>query len=372
MFYKSERGYRIFEKSKINMKNYFVFLIMLSFMISCVIAYDTTITLESDISCTAEESSEQSYSGDTSAKLYVPEKLLDHISKGRVHIDFNEEITLGEIDSIEWMQYVTSGYPAHVDILLDIGNDGLFLNNDNLVVEFAYNPMDHYARGSPYTVAGDYDNWFSTFKDEIVIDNDTNMWLASGASGPPSWTSGTLKQWKDGLVSGIVDESTIVLAIEIEIDNKIAESQAYIDDIRLNDILLENFEDNYQELNGELEEGYHWSIEVMPSSLSFEAIPRGENINHPANEDITISTFGSNTKDDNVYVYTDIVENGDFFTTLLYLNDNGWKKVKSLELIVPEDSSKTYDVELMGSTLNLESGAKSAIIHYTAYGEDLF
>ena len=357
--------------NKMSIKNCFVFSVMIVLMISYVIAYNVDVTLSIKGDGTAGESWEKSFSGDTSAKLYAPfENSVG--PEGRVHIEFNEDVTLGEINSIEWMQYVTMGYPAHVDIFLDVNNNGDTSDDDQLVVEFAYNPMDpHNARGPPYTVAGDYDNWFSTFKDEIVIDSDTNMWLNSGSAGPPTWVNGTLKNWKDGIPLSAIDASTKVLALEIEVDGWIAESQAYIDNIKLNGEMIENFEDN-QQVTGDLED-YYWSIEVTPATLNFGSIKRGTDIIDNDAGPVTLNADSSSTADGKVYVYTDVTgADSGFYKNLLEFNISfSWENVLSAGFIIPEETSESYETQLHGDTTIYLSGAKSATIVYTAYGASL-
>jgi hypothetical protein len=128
------------------------------------------------------------------------------------------------------------------------------------------------------------------------------------------------------------------------------------------------------EVEGTLSD-YFWSISVTPPVLSFGIIPRGDSITDPAdNGPITIYTTGSDTSDDSVYVSVDVVEESSFYEGLLNLDTTGsgdWELAEGATLVIPEDSSESYQAELQGSTLGITPGEKSATIYYTAYGESL-
>jgi hypothetical protein len=73
-----------------------------------------------------------------------------------------------------------------------------------------------------------------------VVDDNAGAWLNSGAPGPPPGGAGfiffSLADWKagkgvDGDGSLDIDKDTCVLSLEIEVDNWIAETEAYVDDI---------------------------------------------------------------------------------------------------------------------------------------------
>ena len=136
----------------------------------------------------------------------------------------------------------------------------------------------------------------------------------------------------------------------------------------LYDTLNEN-----QEVEGTLED-YFWSISVTPNPLSFGIIPRGSNIVDIAdNSPIKISTIGSETYSDNVYVTVEVIgEDASFYNSLLELNNGGWTDVTALGVLeILEGTVKDYAARLHGDTSNLEAGPKSATIVYTAYGEPL-
>jgi len=203
------------------------------------------------------------------------------VNEGRISLMLASGTTLGDIESISWWVNTTSGYPPHVDLILDLDEDGVFdggkkdivtggtLSGDDdvLVAEFAYQPYvgpgyeyvspgipyGHYdpgLQGSNYNPA--YDIWVKTFQNNTAekgtkqFNNDTICWLYSGLPGPyAGGYFGTLADFKEGTVQVIgdvdyapVSKTTLVLEIQIEVDNWIDTSEAYIDDIALNGELL--------------------------------------------------------------------------------------------------------------------------------------
>lgn len=157
--------------------------------------------------------------------------------EARVVIPLPAGTTLGDIDTISWYEYLVAGYPPHVDILLDV--DG----GDALVFEYAYN--DHYAE-APMPYGALPGGWYQTFSDDgngpVQVDGAATGWLSSGPPGPPGEDNfGTLAEWKAGITYGgvSVDSSTPVLRLEIEVDNWVVQSEAYVDDVTINGVLYE-------------------------------------------------------------------------------------------------------------------------------------
>jgi hypothetical protein len=189
--------------------------------------------------------------------------------------------TLGDIDEISWWAYTVAGYPAHVDIVLDLDGDWIFDggkkdmvtgaslpgNDDVLVAEFAYQPYTgsgSYAYASPGVPYGHYapawqsnfyypkyDAWVQTFQNSsteqktMKIDDNTILWLYSGLPGPysgsPGGFFGSLVDFKNGVVQEIgastfapVNSTVGVLWLEIEIDNWLGRAECYIDDVSIN------------------------------------------------------------------------------------------------------------------------------------------
>ena len=233
----------------------------------------------------AEWSDVTSYEGSWSIHLVAPGKATWDadlgkgvgVNEGRISIKLAPGTTLGDIESISWWVNTTSGYPPHVDLLLDLDGDGVFdggkkhlvtgksLSGDDdvLVAEFAYQPYfgPGYAYSSPGVPYGHYvpewqssyyypmyDTWVKTFQnvtDEIdttQVNNETAFWLYSGLPGPYSGGYfGMLADFKDGVVRVIggtdvadVDASTVVLEIQIEVDNWLGPAEAYVDDVAIN------------------------------------------------------------------------------------------------------------------------------------------
>ncbi len=187
------------------------------------------------------------------------------VNEGRVSLKLAPGTTLGDIETIAWCVKTTSGYPPHVDLLLDIDGNGVFegSKDDVLVAEFAYQPYvgpgyayvdprvpyGHYAeglQGSFYNPP--YNTWVKTFQNSTTelgtdrVHNGTILWLNSGLSGPyGGGFFGRLSDFKEGSVEVIggtdkapVDYSTVVLEIQIEVDNWIGSSEAYVDDVYVN------------------------------------------------------------------------------------------------------------------------------------------
>ncbi len=161
-----------------------------------------------------------------------------------------QPMTLGEVMSISWSEYLVSGYVPHVDIILDTDGDGV--RDNALVVEYAYNTTEGVVRpeGQP-TYDGETAAWYQTLSDDgngpVVINDTAYAWLASEASGPAGGAFGdgnfwitTLGSWKTGLGAPPVylDANTAVTGIEIEVDNWIAQSEAYIDNITVNGVAI--------------------------------------------------------------------------------------------------------------------------------------
>jgi len=217
----------------------------------------------------SEWSKDFAYDGLWSIRLNASGKATDsvNVNEGRIVLKLKTGTTLEEIESIEWWVNTVSGYPPHVDLLLDVDKDGT--SDDALVAEFAYQPYvgPGYAYDSPRVPYGHYveglgasfynpvyDTWVRTFQNAttelqtVKVFNDTVFWLSSGLSGPyKGGYFGKLKDFKDGVVKSIVsnlpapvNESTVVLEVQIEVDNWIGSSEAYVDKVFLNGELLIN------------------------------------------------------------------------------------------------------------------------------------
>lgn len=191
--------------------------------------------LETSGDATAEWSTGPVKSGCYSAHLKTNGTVGDG-DEARVVIPLPAGTTLGEITSISWWEYLVApaGYPPHVDISLDFDGDGV--RDDTLVFEYAYNYESHFGEVFP-TYGAVTGGFYQTFSDDgngpTVINDDANAWLGSGSSGSPDYIYGTLGEWKAGTVDGSVTAATEVLYIEIEVDNWITQTEAYVDDVTI-------------------------------------------------------------------------------------------------------------------------------------------
>ncbi|MDP2730109.1 MAG: right-handed parallel beta-helix repeat-containing protein [Dehalococcoidales bacterium] len=191
---------------------------------------------------TAEWSTAEVYNGSYSAHLDTGTTTAGDGDEARIVIEMPEGTTLNDITSISWWEYLVAGYPPHVDIKIDIDGDGT--SDDALVFEYAYNDETHYTDEAPMPYGALTGDWYQTFSDDgngpAEIDSTSNAWLSSGPPGPlgdPSFIYGTLAEWKAGTVDASVDGDTAVTALEIEVDNWVVNSEAYVDDIAINGVV---------------------------------------------------------------------------------------------------------------------------------------
>lgn len=233
----------------------------------------------------AEWSETSAYHGSWAIHLTAPGKATwnttlgmgEGVNESRINIKLAEGTTLGDIESISWWVNTTSGYPPHIDLLLDLDGNEVFDggkkdlvtgksltgNDDVLVAEFAYQPYfgpgyEYISPGIPYGhYAPEWQSsyyhpphrtWVQTFQNTTAetgtaqVNNETVLWLYSGLPGPyPGGYFGTLADFKDGVVhmiGGIVDTtvnaSTVVLEMQIELDNWLGPAEAYLDDVAVN------------------------------------------------------------------------------------------------------------------------------------------
>jgi len=213
----------------------------------------------------SEWSDDYAHEGDWSIHLNASGKATksEEVNEGRIVLKLASGTTLEDIESIEWWVRTVSGYPPHVDLLLDLNDDGV--SDDALVAEFAYQPYVgpdyHYqSPGVPYGHYDKdlwdkyynpiYDTWVQTFQNDTAelktnnVTDDTVFWLSSGLSGPyTGGYFGKLEDFKDGDVEVIgpetdlapVNETTVVIEIQIEVDNWLGPSEAYVDEVLVNE-----------------------------------------------------------------------------------------------------------------------------------------
>ncbi len=196
---------------------------------------------------TAESSTEQAHSGNESVHLMTTgtEGTGD---EARIIIPMPTETKLGDIESISWWVYAVSGYPPHIDITLDSNTDNVVDNEDMLTAEMNLNCV-----GAPKSIATlaseiSYNStWLQTFELTAgdgfsAITDNTIFWVTKMGSGDLNAPSGTLGQWKSGIVASdpesemttpVISENTTVLQLEIEVDNWVRQTDAYVDDIEI-------------------------------------------------------------------------------------------------------------------------------------------
>ncbi|KKN77107.1 hypothetical protein LCGC14_0363030 [marine sediment metagenome] len=163
-------------------------------------------------------------------------------SEARITIDAEDIETLLELDSdlilddiatISWDVDVNSGYIAHIDVLIDINNDGDA--DDALVFEAAkVDPSNCELVVGPYPIGDGID----TLGRGIVQDS-AYAWLSSGAPGPgcvavDTFYTNTLSGWKSGYQG--ITRDTKVIGFEIEVDAWISNSESEISNIVINGI----------------------------------------------------------------------------------------------------------------------------------------
>lgn len=181
--------------------------------------------------------------------------------EARIVITPLSPMTLNELTTMSWFEYLTTGYPPHVDVLLDLNCNGVYDGtgggDDALVIEYGYNNTTHC--GEAHTTTEAYGAlpgaWYQTFSDDgngpVAVDDTCYAWLTSGAAGPigGAWGDGghygdTLANWKGGLTAGsiTIDGDALITRIEIEVDNWIpvagALTDVFVDVIAINGTVI--------------------------------------------------------------------------------------------------------------------------------------
>jgi hypothetical protein len=261
--------------------------------------------------------------------------------------------------NMSFNHFVDHGYATHVDVILDLGG-GI---TDALVFEYAkVDPSDcddvaDYPTGA-----------INTFDDKGKIDEDTYAWLSSGPAGPCGDATfdsmhASLADWKTGIDS--IDSTTPVLAIEIEIDGWIEESESFIDNIILNDILIENFD---EETLVEVEIIELSLVSISPITIDFGSLSPGTSGNPALNGPVIIDPIGSNT---DVHVEVTAVTGFPFETGLL-LDGSDPTSLFWDFACVEVDSICTYTPASLDPTLDIPPGAvigpKAGTISYLITG----
>ena len=149
-------------------------------------------------------------------------------------------LTLGDIASISWGVSTKAGYSPHIDVTLDVADESA----DMLTAELACNNANYTHPPVPGV-----DEWRQTFEMTSgdgygAIGSDTIFWVTGMGAGTTDAPFGTLADWQAGVVANdpmsefpegvVINSDTPVLKFEIETDNWIVESEAYVDDIAFN------------------------------------------------------------------------------------------------------------------------------------------
>lgn len=184
---------------------------------------------------------------------------------GRSYITIRTDMTLSELDTIEFIQNVLSGYAGSVNILLDINNDGEFESKKDLTTGYLTDGADdvlkvEYAKvKTPYDNSADYPSGvINTFGDKGIINDAAEMWLYSGmpgAVGDIGYNYGTLADWKVGKTRGTtcyyidvapwteetceditINGDTEIYGIQIETLGWISASESKVKEIKINGV----------------------------------------------------------------------------------------------------------------------------------------
>lgn len=158
-------------------------------------------------------------------------------NENRIHINAGDVgvTTLSDLTSISW-DVDTSGYMAHVDVLIDTTGDGLA--DDALVFEHAKVDSTN-CENTPYP-EGEMDTFGPV---SGIVDSSAQAWLTTGAAGPgctlnvgASFWIYSLSDWKSGQTanSKSISGTTPVIGFQIETDNWIMDSESDVSDLEIN------------------------------------------------------------------------------------------------------------------------------------------
>lgn len=236
-------------------------------------------------------------------------------SEARIVVNVPAGTTLGSLASIEWDQHLVSGYAPHVDIIVQVG-----AAIDALVVEFAYNHVGATrnddvpgvsvwgcSTGATYKTFGD-----STVNAPAQVDPTSNAWLTSqaagGAAGPPGETYGTLTgghysatiaNWRTGNYIIGIDANTPVLRLEIEVDNWIMNTTAWVDSILVNNSPPPTSVVGLAAVVPDIV-----AISVTPVNINFGTVNPGQTVTGP---NIVVANIGTHEVDVNAWIPTGTV-----------------------------------------------------------------
>ena len=241
------------------MKKVLVFLLATALVLSMGLAMAAPVGAASGtlyvrpmiLSATADEataawSQDQAQTGSYSAHLKTT-GTVNSGHKATVRVEMPSGTTLGSITSVSWQRYLVAGYVPHLDIKLEGGItltvEGAYANSDQTVANFAQNVWAAMFDGGD----GGYPAWATWLTGSVTnttqLNDDMAVWR-SGSGGAAGFNVaepgeiGTdrnlqkLSTYRAGW-NGISD-ATVVEALEIEVDNWVHQTEAYVDAIEIN------------------------------------------------------------------------------------------------------------------------------------------
>jgi hypothetical protein len=187
----------------------------------------------------AQWSGTQTHDGIDSAHLETTGTVHDG-DEARIRISLPEGTTLGSLDSISWWTYLVSGYVPHCDIVLDLDENGS--RDAILTAEGAYQNGDSTTGWTAATwfetfdgVTAAYPSWsgLSGTPSLAFVDDSSAVWLSPSSFSPDQASIDYLSTYKSVSGKDGVTGDTSVLAIEIELDNWVVQTEAYVDDVEV-------------------------------------------------------------------------------------------------------------------------------------------
>jgi hypothetical protein len=164
--------------------------------------------------------------------------------EGRIVIYMPTNTTLGEIESISWTVKTTDGYPPHLDMFLETTDE----DQSVITAEISYNNAEGIEWDEGLESHIGYNACLQTFEltsgeenGYSSINDSTMFWVTRMGSGNDNAPSSTLGEWKAGtaptsdpdseLATTEINGDTVIERIEIEVDNWIETSEAYVGNI---------------------------------------------------------------------------------------------------------------------------------------------
>ena len=341
-------------------RKFLIFFAVFVISVGLVSAITVTSRVRSSTGAAFTEiSTEHDVSSPNSLRLFAGEiTSFPPTNEARLRLNLASGTTLSDLDSISWMQFVDHGYISHVDVLLDTAGDGGGVD-DALVFEYAkVDPLDcddvaDYPLGS-----------VNTFGDKGIVDGGAFAWINSGPPGPcgdSTFNAGykSLAGWKTTF------PNAKIVALEIEVDGWIAESEAFIDDVKINDVLVENFDGT---TTVDVEIVALTLVSISPITLNFGPLTPGTTDNAALNGPILFDVTGSNT---NPTIEVASVTGFPFADGLEFDGANPVGQDWNFICVVV-DNICTYETQSTEPTLSIPSGAvigeRIGTVTYTVTG----